>query len=465
MKDGIEVGEKTEISRQNVFEHYSSYFLNLCTKVGPCRNEQLLEKATQYLQREPELKESFVLFPFYQSVSEGCGAQSKEYRTFLATYIKAIELLETLCVNLVIQPWKKEIKSLKTFTGPFVYCLLPVFSSSTLKSVLASIGYLPHTDTPPSEYRLNEDANQDRAMLLGFELMLARVECYRLLELHDGDQTGQLELQEVLQRRLGPTKLEETTDKKATCTVGQHEEEKKKEEEEEEEVPLHLDCRIAVKPQPNPRRCHINSHDQSIMEMQMNYPDLSFRGRPLLSDKPHRANSSRSSGKVVHTVSNNKTTDDSKAADLSKRDSVKGTKSTATTVCKENHGTSADDVFVENVKRSDCNSRSQSQTAAPGDNITSSSCNTDGGRANDKHSHLQAISPHITMRAGSTAEQSLKPGESQTAEEALPWTQQTPTVQQTCRAFKGEAKGSREKIPKEQKQAKERKSSWHRAML
>lgn len=41
-----------------------------------------------------------------------------------------------------------------------------------------------------SEYRLIEDANPDRAMLVGFELLLARVECYQLLELLDKDQSG-----------------------------------------------------------------------------------------------------------------------------------------------------------------------------------------------------------------------------------------------------------------------------------
>lgn len=33
-----------------------------------------------------------------------------------------------------------------------------------------------------SEYRLSEDANPDRAMLVGFELLLARVEYYHLLD-------------------------------------------------------------------------------------------------------------------------------------------------------------------------------------------------------------------------------------------------------------------------------------------
>lgn len=41
-----------------------------------------------------------------------------------------------------------------------------------------------------SEYRLSEDANPDGAMLVGFELLLARVECYHLLELLEKDQLG-----------------------------------------------------------------------------------------------------------------------------------------------------------------------------------------------------------------------------------------------------------------------------------
>lgn len=39
-----------------------------------------------------------------------------------------------------------------------------------------------------SEYRLREDADPDRAMLLAFELLLARVECDHLLEILEKDQ-------------------------------------------------------------------------------------------------------------------------------------------------------------------------------------------------------------------------------------------------------------------------------------
>lgn len=51
-----------------------------------------------------------------------------------------------------------------------------------------------------SEYRLSEDANPDRAMLVGFELLLARVECYQLLELLDKDQPGPQVRSEIIQQ-------------------------------------------------------------------------------------------------------------------------------------------------------------------------------------------------------------------------------------------------------------------------
>lgn len=50
-----------------------------------------------------------------------------------------------------------------------------------------------------SEYRLSEDANPDRAILVGFELLLARLECYHLLELLEKDQLGPQVRSEIIQ--------------------------------------------------------------------------------------------------------------------------------------------------------------------------------------------------------------------------------------------------------------------------
>ncbi|XP_075932743.1 uncharacterized protein LOC142932645 [Anarhichas minor] len=412
MKDDHRTEEQAEVSRQEVYEDYVNHYLQPCPEVRPCCDPSLLKKAAQYLLREPEPRETFTVFPFYQAVRQDCISQSTYGRKYLNAFIKATELLETICVNLFVQPWKKEIKTLKTFTGPFIYCLLPVLSSSTIQSVLGSIGYLPHTDTPQSEYRLSEDANPDRAMLLGYELLLARVECDHLLKILEKDQLGPQEFLEVLQRRMGSTKLDEPTEKKTI--LGQKEEENKK----MEEVPLYLDTRIAVKPQPKSRCCHLIGVDQSIMEMQRTYPDLAFRGRPLLPDKHQRANSS---SKDVHTISTNDNSGDSKAAEVPKIECIKGTKVSATTIRSKNDGSKADEVFGDDCRGSGCNDMNSGEPAA-GD--TDSSHNTDGSRDDGELRGPQAMSLHIPLRAAAKAEQSLKHGEAQPTAEPPAWTQQ-----------------------------------------
>lgn len=113
MKDGTVAGEPAEVSRQELYGAYVNFHRQLCTKVGPCRDTRLLNKAAQYLLREPEPRATFTAFPFYRAVSEGPDTLGTDCRKHLCAFIKATELLETLCVNLFLQPWKKEIKTLK----------------------------------------------------------------------------------------------------------------------------------------------------------------------------------------------------------------------------------------------------------------------------------------------------------------------------------------------------------------
>ncbi|XP_056250511.1 uncharacterized protein si:ch211-189a15.5 isoform X1 [Seriola aureovittata] len=404
MKDGSGAAEQAEVSRQELYEDYVKCYRQPCPEARPCRDERLLKKAAQYLLREPESGGIFTVFPFYQAVAEDHEALSTDCRRHLSAFIKATELLETLCVNLFLQPWKKEFKTLKTFTGPFVYRLLPVLSSFTIQSVLASIGYLPNTDAPHSEFRLSEDADPDRAILLGFELLLARVECSNLLEQPVTDQQGPQpqEWLDLLQRRGGPSKPEAPTATKTTTE--RREEERKKEEADKKEVPLYSDTRIAVKPQPKPRHIHLISADQSIIEMQRTYPDLAFRGRLLLPDKPHPANGSRSSSKAVLAVGHHYS-DDSKDAELSKRDA----RAAATAVCSNSDGSKAGEVLGDSVRSSGCSDRNSGGTSTPANPASSSFINTD----DDEFSGPQAISLHITLRAGAKAEQDQRPGESQ----------------------------------------------------
>lgn len=177
-----------------------------------------------------------------------------------------------------------------------------------------------------------------------------------------------------------------------------------------------MDTRLALQPQPKPRRCHLMSVDNSIMEMQRTYPDLAFRGRPLVPDKPHQENSSRSSNKGVRTSGC-----DIQGAEPLKRDSVKGTRAAASSA-----GCKADEACGDS-SRSSNDDFTMTGTNPQGNTISSS---IDGSGA-DELSGPQAISLHITLRTGSNAEKSQKHGESQSIAELPCWTQQQPPAGNT----------------------------------
>ncbi|KAL6101421.1 uncharacterized protein ACO6RY_16672 [Pungitius sinensis] len=428
MKDGTRSEDLSQVSRQQLYGDYVHFYLQPRAEVAPCCDPSLLQQAARYLRGGPEPPGPFTVLPFHRAVAHHRACSSAYGRKHLCAFSRATQLLETICLNLYLQPWKKEIRTLKTFTGAFIYGLVPVFSSSTIQSVLASIGYVPGPDTQQSEYRLREDANPDRAMLLAFELLLARVECDHLLEILEKDQLEPQEFLKVLQERMGPSKLDGPTEKKTGMRENEEEDQKM------EEVPLNLDSRLAVEPQAEPRGCPLVGVDQSIMEMQMTYPDLAFRGRPLLPDKPKRTNRTR---RDVPTTSTSDPNGDSNGPEVPKIEHIKGTHTTARS--KDHSG--ADEVDDDQCRGSGCNI-----------------CNSDGSREDGR---LRALP--ITLRAASEAEQTLKHGEP-TAETPA-W---TPADVQDKRKEKSPVLSSTDRVQrktervKDTKQEVERKQENHR---
>lgn len=111
--DDMTSEEELEVTRQEVYEDYVNCHLQQRTEVQPCRDVGVLKKAAQYLLGKTERGGPFTVFPFYHALTEGCGSLSTDRRRRLSASIKAVELLETICVHLFLQPWKKEIKTLK----------------------------------------------------------------------------------------------------------------------------------------------------------------------------------------------------------------------------------------------------------------------------------------------------------------------------------------------------------------
>lgn len=121
---------------------------------------------------------------------------------------------------------------------------------------------------------------------MGFELLLARALCLYLLQLLQQDQ---LQAQECVEALWGKVTSECNV---KTCTEPKEEKKEAEEEgslkEEEQGAPsAQKECE-----DPRPEAQRLNSEDQSIVQMQMTYPDLVFRGRPLRRDRTHSGTSS-----------------------------------------------------------------------------------------------------------------------------------------------------------------------------
>ncbi|XP_034040522.1 uncharacterized protein LOC117523188 isoform X2 [Thalassophryne amazonica] len=356
----------------DLFQRYVGSVVRTGSEAGPCRDPEVLDLAARCPPRPPG--GAFSLFA--QALTDAAARTAAGRAAHLRTLIRASEVLETVCVNLFLQPWNRSIWTLKTFTGPFVYFVQSVLSGPTIQSLLASVGYLLHTEDSLSEYRLSEDADPDRAMLVAFELLLVRLECCHLLEILEQDQPEPQVWLQILQR-VGFTKSEEAKN---------DETEVQQEDNMVKEVPLCLEAKHADTSQPRTQH-RLLSEDHSIMEMHRTYPDLAIRGRPLLREQPAMGISRR-----CFTGSSNN----------DNREHSGSSAAVLMSVCGERDGRKAGDDRSRGFRHRGHVATSQGKA------LTSS-------RAGDDLSGPQAFSLHITIKAGSVAE----PGE------VTAWTQET----------------------------------------
>ncbi|XP_006641427.1 uncharacterized protein [Lepisosteus oculatus] len=282
-------------------QDYLNYYEKVCLdgNLKLCTETEVTEKAKRFLFSETNPGERFEVFDFYWAVSECLRVRQNQCRDVFEGLIKATEVLEMFCVNLFLFPWKKEIRSLKTFTGPFVYIIQPVLPPDTVRSVLETIGYYLETDT---EYRLSKNIDFTKVKKVGFELFLARQECEYLLEVMGQKEEAECLLiikqrfpalrghKEIAEALVGEDFIEEKLENDSSLLgPGRAMREESQMEFEPgqrlEEEPLNAEIRIseeAETPDLGPSRS-ILSEDSSISEMRANYPDLTFRQKRIFS--------------------------------------------------------------------------------------------------------------------------------------------------------------------------------------
>ncbi|KAG3263452.1 spermatogenesis associated 2, transcript variant X2 [Ictidomys tridecemlineatus] len=138
----------------------------------------------------------FRLIQFYEVVESSLRALSS---SSLRALHCAFSLLETVAINLFLYPWKKEFRSIKTYTGPFVYYVKSTLLEEDVQAILSYLGYVPELG---AAYRLKELVETLQVKMVSFELFLAKVECEQMLEIHSQvKDKGYSELDVVRERK------------------------------------------------------------------------------------------------------------------------------------------------------------------------------------------------------------------------------------------------------------------------
>ncbi|MCJ8747183.1 hypothetical protein PDJAM_G00150460 [Pangasius djambal] len=296
-------GETAKAGREDVLERYVTFYSRVWSEGGVkvCEDTRLMEQARQAVLTQSEAAPTFTLLPFYPTVIDvissstttttGSSTSSTSSTSVLQRLSKAFEVLELFCINLFLFPWKKEIKTLKKFTGNFVYYVKAVLPPQATRSVLHRIGYDSETDT---EYKLSENADPNRAKEMGFELFLAQIECEHLIQLTS--QTSHAESLEIIQNRGSAATLQEEPELDSAPNGVLEEDGTRRDDFLLNPEPSLKPLDLEMSERQNSERGSFLSEDKSILEMQKDYPDLAFRQRPIFKSSSAMVKRSRGRG-------------------------------------------------------------------------------------------------------------------------------------------------------------------------
>ncbi|XP_075693253.1 uncharacterized protein LOC142660514 [Rhinoderma darwinii] len=175
---------KSIADRQKLYQDYISHYesrshegnVTLCDQMLQCRGD------TQLCDSPAALGGFYSLL-----ITQNLQRKKEERRVeVLKQMMKGFAILELICVNLFLFPWRREIRTLKKFTGNFVYFVEPVIPEDIIRQILQRVGYSIASDT---EYAIQGKINPEEAKQTAFELYLSRIQCEKLLRLKNEDKS------------------------------------------------------------------------------------------------------------------------------------------------------------------------------------------------------------------------------------------------------------------------------------
>ncbi|XP_069757421.1 spermatogenesis associated 2-like [Narcine bancroftii] len=166
---------------------------------GICHDKDLKEQLKQWLIiRGADLAN--VLWVDVHEIIAKSPQRSQHYPYAFKKLIKAFELLELAAANLFLYPWRKEFKTIKTFSGGYVYFLKPTISHEDLERIFMKMGYQPKDNL---ELEMKDLPDSLQLIRLAFNFFVARIECEIFLEVDGKPDHSKNSVEEMLcQRKL-----------------------------------------------------------------------------------------------------------------------------------------------------------------------------------------------------------------------------------------------------------------------
>uniref|UniRef100_UPI00398EA471 spermatogenesis associated 2-like n=1 Tax=Pristiophorus japonicus TaxID=55135 RepID=UPI00398EA471 len=183
---------------RNIYENYKKFYEDDPSgHDGICHDKELKGLIKQQLIKRSACFPTLLRDEMFETISNSLH-RTQNYRSTLKLLIGAFELLELAAVNLFLYPWRKEFKTIKTFSGAYVHYLKPAICNEDLVRIFKQMGYRLKDNL---QLEMKDPPHSLESIRLAFELLVTRIECEILLEIGEKLEHYNISVDELLRER------------------------------------------------------------------------------------------------------------------------------------------------------------------------------------------------------------------------------------------------------------------------
>ncbi|XP_067853606.1 spermatogenesis associated 2-like [Heptranchias perlo] len=195
---------------RNIYEQYKKFYEDgLSGHDGICHDKELKGLIKQQLIKRGADLHIFPWDDVFETILNSL-CRTLNYTSTLKLLIGAFELLELAAVNLFLYPWRKEFKTINTFSGAYVHYLKPAICNEDLVRIFKKMGYKPKDNL---QLEIKDTPHSLESIRLAFEFFATRIECEILLEIVGKLEHYKISVDELIRERKSMESIDTCVDK------------------------------------------------------------------------------------------------------------------------------------------------------------------------------------------------------------------------------------------------------------